>query len=432
MSLTRSARIATLAAALGTAVLVQVPLAATAGAATTSTGLRCTITGTSKADTLKGTSGRDVICGQGGNDRITGLGGDDVIDSGSGNDTVYGGPGNDTLIGGSGADTLHGDTGTDTASYAEHTKNVRADLDGVRNDGASGENDLVGASVENLIGGSANDVLIGSSAINVLVGGNGNDQLRGMAGTDTLNGGSGSDICDVEAAETAVSCSPDSTKPLVATWKSQWSQNSPLSPKHVKVTATVTDNFSGVAEVRVRLAGPSATYEAVAPRTGGTDLNGGYAGEATLPLGAPAGTYDVYLDATDRLGNKRVQAVGMSITQPGAATDTAAPQVGNWDIEASWPDDAPGPKNITVTAEVTDAGSGVDTVVMHLVGPNGAQYGGTAAQRVAGDEHDGSYELALVVPLAAPAGAYDLQVVATDEAGNVRTLVITGALTHDA
>ena len=161
-----------------------------------STGQRCTIWGTSGNNTLAGTNGNDVICGLGGNDVINGNGGNDIIDGGTGNDSINGGTGNDTLLGGTGADTFIGGSGTDTVSYAYITSTttpVRADIDGVADDGVSGERDNIRTDVENLTGSSSNDTLTGSSGNNVLNGGTGNDYLNGGSGDDRLNGGTGND-----------------------------------------------------------------------------------------------------------------------------------------------------------------------------------------------------------------------------------------------
>jgi Ca2+-binding RTX toxin-like protein len=91
----------------------------------TSSGLRCTIVGTSGKDRLVGSARRDVICGRGGADTIVAGGGDDVIDGGAGGDTITGGSGrdvargaggNDDLVGGSGRDSLDGGAGTNWCS----------------------------------------------------------------------------------------------------------------------------------------------------------------------------------------------------------------------------------------------------------------------------------------------------------------------------
>ncbi|WP_238010030.1 hypothetical protein KZZ52_34530 [Dactylosporangium sp. AC04546] len=145
---------------------------------------------------------RDTLTGDGGANRLEGGAGDDVLDGAGGNDTV---------IGGAGSDELHGGAGTDTASYAGHTQAVTADLDGVADDGAPGENDLVATDVENLSGGTGADTLTGDSGANrltgdtclgvvlcagqgdVLNGGAGADVLLGGFGDDTLSGGPGND-----------------------------------------------------------------------------------------------------------------------------------------------------------------------------------------------------------------------------------------------
>lgn len=180
-------------AAAATTIAISLLMAAPAAAATTSTGQTCTIRGTAGADTLRGTSRNDVICGMGGRDTIQGVGGTDVIDGGPGIDKLYGGDGTDTLLGGSGGDTLAGGAGIDTVSYADHRSAVVADLDGVRDDGAASERDLIATSTESLIGGAASDRLTGSSVTNVLTGGGGNDTLTGGSGNDPLIGGTGAD-----------------------------------------------------------------------------------------------------------------------------------------------------------------------------------------------------------------------------------------------
>jgi dipeptidyl aminopeptidase/acylaminoacyl peptidase len=72
----------------------------------TSTGERCTIVGTSRADVLVGSSRHDNICGLGGDDTIRGLGGADILDGGTGSDRVDGGKGIDILLGAGGNDLL--------------------------------------------------------------------------------------------------------------------------------------------------------------------------------------------------------------------------------------------------------------------------------------------------------------------------------------
>lgn len=198
-----STRIRTLSLASSVVLVAGLALSATAAQAAgkpprTSTGVVCTIVGTPNDDVLYGRLGRDVICGLGGDDTLYGNAGDDILDGGpgddvlngdAGNDTLLGGDGDDVLAGGMGNDSLAGGAGTDTASYAEKVVSVTASLDGLANDGASGENDLIGSDIENLTGGTGADTLVGNDDPNMLIGGAGADTLIGGAGDDRLVGG---------------------------------------------------------------------------------------------------------------------------------------------------------------------------------------------------------------------------------------------------
>jgi Ca2+-binding RTX toxin-like protein len=135
--------------------------------------------------------------------RVDGNGGNDRINSamdlpvsfwgGAGDDTLSGGDGNDTLRGGPDDDTLRGGAGRDGVSYYGEPFDVRADLDGARDDGPLGEWDLIGTDVEDLFGGEGDDVLSGNSADNYLYGNGGNDHIRGFGGEDTIYGAGGDD-----------------------------------------------------------------------------------------------------------------------------------------------------------------------------------------------------------------------------------------------
>ncbi len=151
--------------------------------------------GGSGTDTMTGSGVANVLnAGAGGNDTLSGMAGSDTLVGSIGNDTLSGGDGNDAMTGAAGDDVFAGGNGTDTVSYVDHAGDVTASIDGVANDGSSGELDNVGADVENLIGGVGNDTLTGSASANALNGGSaGNDTLIGGAGTDTYAGGVGVD-----------------------------------------------------------------------------------------------------------------------------------------------------------------------------------------------------------------------------------------------
>jgi Ca2+-binding RTX toxin-like protein len=187
-----------------------------------------TLTGNAGADTLDGGLGADTLSGGADVDTVTyasriydvttsldnvsndGEAGenDDVrsdvqnIIGGAGNDTLTGSLGNNSLSGGGGVDTLDGDlgadvlnggNGSDTVSYASHSNDVVADLDGLADDGELGEGDQV-VNVENLAGGAGSDTLTGDGVGNALTGGAGNDTIEGGDGVDSLSGGAGVDM----------------------------------------------------------------------------------------------------------------------------------------------------------------------------------------------------------------------------------------------
>ncbi len=145
-------------------------LAVTAGAAV---GADVVVSGTAGNDTLTGTAASEAIYGRDGNDTINGAAGDDDLD---------GGPGSDVLMGGE---------GRDAASYSG--AGVEVTIDGVANDGVSGEGDNVGVDVEDLYGTEADDKLTGSAVANTIDGAGGADRIDGGAGQDDLFGGDGPD-----------------------------------------------------------------------------------------------------------------------------------------------------------------------------------------------------------------------------------------------
>jgi Ca2+-binding RTX toxin-like protein len=135
-----------------------------------------------------------TLYGNGGNDTLSTSGGADRLIGGPGNDFLNSRDGDDTLLPGTGTDTLFGGTGVDEVNYYNVSQNVIVTLDGLANDGPSGENDFVDNEIENVVGGSGRDNLTGNDNDNVLDGGPGNDTLFALDGFDSLFGRSGNDI----------------------------------------------------------------------------------------------------------------------------------------------------------------------------------------------------------------------------------------------
>jgi Ca2+-binding RTX toxin-like protein len=181
-----------------------------------------TLEGDSDVDDLDGRAGNDFLTGGAGNDTEAGGPGNDSLEASAfgtlGDDLLQGGPGDDTFLQpqrepagmSDGADTFQGGDGRDTADYRTSTGGLTVSLDGVPNDGYSGEGDNIQGDVENLVGGPAADMLTGSDAANTIDGGGGNDTLTALGGDDTLIGGddAGNDNLDAGSGNDSLSGGP--------------------------------------------------------------------------------------------------------------------------------------------------------------------------------------------------------------------------------
>jgi len=225
-----------------------------------------TLTGGGGDDTLRGGGAADVLLGDAGNDTLDGglagdtlTGGDgtdllsyalrtaavtvdltattatqgeagenDKIDTvenvqgGAGDDALRGSPvanelrggaGNDTVSGGAGAtvaDVLDGGTqattGGDTVDYADRTDALNVSLDGMANDGATGENDAV-TDIENVTTGAGADTITASAAVNVISSGAGTDNVNSRdIVADTVNCGADADTLTGDRLDVVTAC----------------------------------------------------------------------------------------------------------------------------------------------------------------------------------------------------------------------------------
>lgn len=142
---------------------------------------------------------------------IEGGPGNDVLNGGTNSDLLIGDQGNDTLNGNGGTDllregrtaastdevdvdTFNGGADRDIASYLQATQGISISLDGVANDGRTGEGDNVKADVEEVASGRGADFLTGNAGSNIFSGGDGGDTMVGNEGADTYSGGAGADL----------------------------------------------------------------------------------------------------------------------------------------------------------------------------------------------------------------------------------------------
>ncbi len=156
---------------------------------------------------------------------ITGGSGADQLTGSSAANQFFGGGGDDTLDGGVGPDDLAGGAGFDRVTYKTRTNTIIANIDGVDNDGVTGEKDNITLDVESIEGGLDDDLLGGADfdRADNLVGGPGDDVLLGFEGDDDLLAAAARTASTAgRAAATSATAARASTAPMAARAPSGW------------------------------------------------------------------------------------------------------------------------------------------------------------------------------------------------------------------
>lgn len=359
-----------LAGVVAMAASATVLVASPASAATTSTGVRCTIVGTSGGDVLKGTSRRDVICGRGGSDIIYAKGGDDLIDAGSGGDHIYASYGADRVLGGSGEDWIHGGGGPDSLN------------------GGTGQ--------DNIWGEDGGDVISGGDHFDVISGGAGADRIYGGAGGDSINGGTSGDAISGGTGSDSISGSDGNDSVSGGDGNDRLAGNDGDDQLHGN---NHLDTVSGGAG-QDRLWGDS----------GDDTLNGGdgndklTGGTGVDDVHGNAGTNTCYYDVYDILS--------------GCGYDKAPPSIASVSATPSTVNTTSADAKVRVRVHATDDLSGVKRIQGHFMASsvNGSIYMATMSL-VSGGTRDGWWEYILTVPRWTPAGPMELQLWVTDRHG---------------
>jgi hypothetical protein len=226
-------------------------------------------------DWIEGRAGRDTISGQGNGDYLNGgqIGmvtaepRGNTLDGGVGSDFFDAGAtlGPDRFTGGAQSNngisdlprlvqtgpqalanqTLPDIRGGDTVSYGSRTfttagsAGVTADLDGVADDGATGEADQIDADIESLGGTIRNDTLTGSSAGNYMIAGLGVDTVRG--------GSSGADAFDIRDGVRDTCVQPGTDDRVDADLQDPTPEECSPAPRLILITS-FTFNFKPVDE----------------------------------------------------------------------------------------------------------------------------------------------------------------------------------------
>jgi len=409
--------------------------------AKTSSGLTCTIVGTSANNTLTGTAAKDIICGLGGNDTIKGMGGNDIIDGGTGNDVVYGGDGNDLIYGGTGDDKLrgdagndsfYGDTGNDALTGGEGNDTLRG---GTGNDAVTGDggNDVA-------VGGEGNDTLNGGLGTDGLSGEGGNDRVIGGDGVDTLNGGDGIDSLSGDAGNDKVNGGAGDDSLNGGT-----GDDSLLGELGNDAATGGDGNDSVNGGDGVDALTGNGGNDAIDGGLGNDNLGGGDGNDA---LSGGDGNDKIYGDAgNDALkgeaGNDGMIGGAGSDNLAGAngepapternlcekdildvvtycGFDNAAPWVVSAQLSTTSVDSSTSAQTIQVTLQITDELMGVDVAGCSIT-LDGARSstGYERAVRTSGDAIDGMYTCNVKIPVGGSTGRWGLNLDTRDRAGNM-------------
>jgi Ca2+-binding RTX toxin-like protein len=272
-------------------------------------------------DYLYGADAADALAGGAGEDQVVGGGGADALSGGSGDDNLYTSDGADVVSGGSGVDSANVYYGGDATAGATSALPVSVTLDGVANDGVSGQGANIGNDVEDPSANSTfspltgpdqygTTTVVGNGGANEVGGSSGADALAGAAGNDRFYAGDGADTIDArdgfadvlfcgEGADTAIvdtldtvsdSCENVSTadvgnanedKPPTVAWTAPASGAKLPGSKVATLTVGATDD-KGVAKVVFMDDDTVVCTDTVAPYTCAYQANGTDLGHNTL------------------------------------------------------------------------------------------------------------------------------------------------------
>ncbi len=187
--------------------------------------------------------------------------------------------------------------------------------------------------------------------------------------------------------------------------------------RSVTVTAPVLDNLSGVSNVEVFLQkGFAQEFGGQLSLISGDALDGVWEGPVELFQGMESGLWEIVISASDSASNNAEIPSGVTINVTGS--DTEGPQIaGTPTIDPASIDVSTGEGAVQVSLQVTDAGSGVESVRVRFE-QNLEDVGSATAVQVSGTAQDGSWEATSTIPQKVFDGDYQLVVTLRDQAGN--------------
>ena len=214
--------------------------------------------------------------------------------------------------------------------------------------------------------------------------------------------------------------------------------DSVVAEESVTVTWRVTD-ASGVQWPYAQVTGPTGLHLscAMAEMTGGSATDGTWSQICPVHEASSNGTYSVWINTTDVVGNDRVRewvdgalVPDATFTVTGGGGDVDPPVVSE---VVAVPASVVAGESVTLTWQVTDA-TGVPWLSPQVIGPAGGLYHGCGMpQMTAGSVTDGTWSQICPIYEASPNGTYAVWIAAFDVVGNDRVReYVEGALVPDA
>lgn len=208
-------------------------------------------------------------------------------------------------------------------------------------------------------------------------------------------------------------------------------------PKTVTITASASDDLSGVQYAGCHFYLQGKYLSASLSRTAGTDRNGTFSGTMTIPQFTDGGAWKLHqVWIQDRTSNQRnylsplhfqnIQPPSFPIPpsfhstlQISSNQDTAPPAITSFICSSSSVDVTSGSKTIQISANATDNLSGTQYISCIFYSPSRNKSLSTALYRTSGSALNGTYTGTITVPRYTEAGSWNLvNTVAYDMASN--------------
>jgi hypothetical protein len=235
----------------------------------------------------------------------------------------------------------------------------------------------------------------------------------------------------------------DTTPPRVTAFSITPLVDTSAVAQTVTVTATLTDNFSGVQADPgpwVMLSAPGLPHQMAQmvgfplSRISGDALDGVYSGSGIMPQYSQAGVWTAELSADDLVGNggaydaATIDAVcgagSAEVTNTATVDDTTPPQVTAFAVAPSHVDTESAAQTVTATVAMSDELSGTSGPGLEMYTTGSArQFVSFATTRVSGDDQNGVYSCTATLPRGSAPGVWTIQLNARDAVSNQTCLV---------